>query len=92
MAFNSKVCNAILPPPTYENKYPHDLWIALVAERYFKTILITEPLILYRRHGNNTSNGGNEDKATKRSLVQKASSRFYYLSEVNKIKNRCKEL
>ena len=81
-AFNRKVLDSIFPVPTYQNDYPHDLWIALIAERYFKTSLIKEPLILYRRHGSNTSNGGDENEH-KRSVCKKVLSRFRYYHYVN---------
>lgn len=58
MAFRRSVLEAALPFP--ENAYlmEHDLWLAAVAECYFKTSLIEEPLIKYRRHGGNVSSGG----------------------------------
>ena len=36
MAFNKKVMQSLFPVPTYTNQYPHDLWIALIGERYYK--------------------------------------------------------
>lgn len=85
MAFNRKVLEALLPAPTFENKYPYDFWIALVAEKYFKTSLISEPLILYRRHGDNASNGGVKSQ---RSLLKRIFSRIYYHTEIMKIEKR----
>lgn len=58
MAFRRTVLVKLLPFPARRNLCPHDLWITLVAEFYFKVQVITEPLILYRRHGNNVSGGG----------------------------------
>lgn len=58
MAFNKKVLNSILPFPKNSDFCPHDLWVALVAEYYYNCSLIDTPLILYRRHGKNTSCGG----------------------------------
>lgn len=58
MAFKRNVLEAALPFP--ENVYlmEHDLWLAAVAECYYKTSLIYKPLIKYRRHGGNASSGG----------------------------------
>lgn len=59
MAFHKKVLNTVLPFPSNTYLMEHDLWIAAVAECYYKTALIHDPLIKYRRHGNNVSSGGN---------------------------------
>ena len=59
MAFNRKVLNAVLPFPKNDYLIEHDLWIASVAECFFRTALINKPLIKYRRHGKNVSSGGN---------------------------------
>ena len=83
MAFNKNVLNSLYPVPSYKNDYPHDLWISLIAEKYFNTALIREPLILYRRHGKNESNGG-DSKNNNRKLSQKIKSRFYYIKYVYK--------
>lgn len=58
MAFNRNVLNAVLPFPQNSYLVEHDLWIAAVSECFFKTKLIYEPLIKYRRHGGNVSSGG----------------------------------
>lgn len=58
MAFNKKILNKVLPFPTNKSLYEHDSWIATVAELYGKCTVIREPLMYYRRHGNNTSAGG----------------------------------
>lgn len=87
MAFKSKVLEAALPFP--ENAYlmEHDLWLAAVAECYFKTALIKEPLIKYRRHGNNVSSGG----ASKGySIPVKVYRRLYRLRCLAKIRNKIK--
>ena len=53
MAFNRKILEKALPFP---NPIPmHDTWIGLMAEKYGKTFFLREPLIYYRRHGNNVS-------------------------------------
>lgn len=93
MAFDRTVLNAIYPVPTYANDYPHDLWIALIGEGYFNSYLIDEPLILYRRHMENASNGGVAEKNTLGLSIKRVFRRFYYLyffikqfNHINKIK------
>ena len=56
MAFNRKVLDKALPFP--KDIPMHDWWLGLVAEIYGKTYFIKEPLIRYRRHGNNASPTG----------------------------------
>lgn len=58
MAFRRNILDASLPFP--ENSYycEHDLWLAAVAECFFNVELLSRPLLLYRRHGNNTSDAG----------------------------------
>ncbi len=84
MAFDKKVLNSIFPVPTYTNSYPHDIWIALIGEFYYRSYLINEPLTLYRRHGDNTSNGGVADKASFLLTIKRIARRFYYLFYVLK--------
>ena len=55
MAFRKKILKKTLPFPNNTLLCPHDFWIALIAEFYFKTHVIKEPLLLYRRHGGNVS-------------------------------------
>lgn len=56
MAFNARLREHILPFP---EKLPmHDQWIGLVGEKFGRVELIEEPLILYRRHGENVSGNG----------------------------------
>lgn len=58
MAFNKKILNRLLPFPEKVKLCPHDLWLSLISEFYYKTYVINEPLILYRRHSHNVSTGG----------------------------------
>lgn len=53
MAFKKEMKDFILPFP--ENLPMHDQWIGLVCEKHGKVSLISEPLIKYRRHGENVS-------------------------------------
>lgn len=53
MAFRRALLPHILPFP---KEIPmHDQWIGLMAEKYGRTELIREPLLLYRRHGENAT-------------------------------------
>ncbi len=73
-AFTRRVYDLLFPFPTNANIIPHDFWITLIGEFYFNVNLIDEPLMLYRRHENNVSNGG--EKSNRR-LITKVYSRFY---------------
>jgi len=85
MAFKRNVLDVALPFPKNAYLMEHDLWLASVAECYFKTSLINEPLITYRRHGNNVSTGG----ATKGySMPVKLYRRVYRLIKLMKIRKR----
>lgn len=52
MAFRKNMLSYILPFP---RKILHDWWIALLSNRYGKIRICSEPLIYYRRHGDNVS-------------------------------------
>lgn len=56
MAFNRKILDKALPFP--KSIYMHDAWLGALAEIIGKTQYIDQPLIYYRRHGNNASNTG----------------------------------
>lgn len=79
MAFDRQVLESLFPVPCYTNNYPHDLWIALISEYYFITAKIDKPLILYRRHGGNASDGGNPQNAGIVKCISKVLIRAYYL-------------
>lgn len=53
MAFRKELVPYILPIP--KSAPMHDMWIGLIAETVGKVNFIREPLVLYRRHGNNAS-------------------------------------
>lgn len=58
MAFRRELLNKALPfPPT---KVGHDLWLAFMAYHYYNVGLIREPLMLFRRHGNNVTPCGSK--------------------------------
>jgi glycosyltransferase involved in cell wall biosynthesis len=58
MAFRKKILQKALPFPDDVVHCPHDLWLSLLAEFYYKTYVVRDSLILYRRHGENVSTGG----------------------------------
>lgn len=64
MAFKRSVLEFSLPFPKYNQYSPHDYWISLIAESKFKVSLLPEPLMLYRRHGKNASNGGQRSRVS----------------------------
>ena len=76
MAFKRKVLIKSLPFPKNQKLVAHDYWISLIAELHFNVALLNEPLMQYRRHNSNTSNGG--FKSTN-SLKHKIFVRIYTL-------------
>ncbi len=78
MAFTRKVMEESLPFP---GELPmHDWWIALVAiKKGYKTVLLPESLIKWRRHGENVTGG-------KTSTVQKMKWRLQMLLSLARIK------
>lgn len=89
MAFKRNVLEAVLPFPGNVYLMEHDLWIASVAECFFKTKLIEKPLIYYRRHGHNVSSGGSSKGY---SLPIKVYRRIYRLACLMKIKGKVKRI
>jgi len=85
MAFKREVLEKSLPFPLNAKLSAHDYWICLVSELYFEVGLIAEPLILYRRHGDNASNGGEKSK---NSLLYKLKVRAYTLFNLLKVYRR----
>ena len=76
MAFRREMLSKLLPFPSQSKWCAHDYWIANVGELYYKVELIDTPLIKYRRHGHNASNGGEKSK---NSLLHKMLVRIYTL-------------
>lgn len=60
MAFRKHTLKYILPFP--KGIAMHDLWIGLCVEAKGSTALIQQPLLLYRRHGNNVSQSSEKSK------------------------------
>jgi glycosyltransferase involved in cell wall biosynthesis len=79
LAFKKEILVKLLPFPQKKELCPHDLWISLVSEFYFKTAVINMPLIKYRRHGNNVSTGG---EASNNSLFKQIRFRLYCLTQI----------
>lgn len=79
MAFRKEIYSKLFPFPSNRNLCPHDLWITLIAEFYFKVSTIDEPLIYYRRHGENVSTGGSFSENT---IYKKIYFRCYSLLKV----------
>lgn len=79
MAFRKKVLTKILPFPDNKKLCTHDFWILLVSEFYFKSKVIEDPLILYRRHESTASTGG---ESMGSSLAFKVKFRVYCLYKV----------
>ena len=57
MAFRRQILTYCLPFP--KNLPMHDSWIGIVNDSFGKTAYIDEPLVDYRRHGQNVSRTGN---------------------------------
>ncbi len=68
MAFNQKILTKALPFPS--NIYMHDAWLASIAEIMAKTHYIDEPLIYYRRHGENASETGEKSTNTIKTKIK----------------------
>jgi len=89
MAFRRELLNTILPFPPQHQLCPHDYWIAIMAEAYYKVKLIKTPLIYYRRHHSNSSSGGVEKSPF--NLSNKLERRFYCgLHVLLRMKKVCK--
>lgn len=62
MAFRREVLDYALPFPKNHRLMSHDSWLVLLAAMLFRVELINRPLLNYRRHGGNTSNGGGKSE------------------------------
>lgn len=58
MAFPNKNINKLIPFPNKTKYLTHDNWIFIVMGMLHKVSIIKEPLMLYRRHETNLSEGG----------------------------------
>ncbi len=71
LAFRKEVLYTALPFP--KSIPMHDIWIGFIAELFFKSKFISEPLLLYRRHGKNESPTAEDSPY---SFIQKIKFRF----------------
>ena len=80
MAFKRKVLKKALPFPK-SREIGHDLWLGIIADRYFKVKFLKEKLIYFRRHENNLTT----IKKSKRRLIIKLLGRvkilYYFLKK-----------
>ncbi len=81
MAFRKEILKYILPFP--KRIAMHDIWIGLSVELQGNPIFLREPLMLYRRHGNNVSFGGARSEY---SFCYKIKYRLYMLQMLLKRK------
>lgn len=71
MAFHKKILSKALPFP--EGIPMHDLWIGLIAEKYFTVKFIPQILVDHRRHDNNYSTTAS---SSRNSIYEKVISRI----------------
>jgi len=71
MAFRSTILTKVLPFPA--NLPMHDIWIGNVAAFYYRMKFIDDKLILFRRHGHNSSSTANPSPYT---ILQKLNFRI----------------
>ena len=74
MAFRKHILEASLPFP--KKLQVHDIWIGLIAESIGKVKYISDPLMLYRYHGDSISH------AVSNSLWFKVGYRIYTLAHL----------
>lgn len=60
MAMRRCVVEASLPFP--ETKVGHDLWLGIVADKKFRTVLVRKPLIMYRKHDASKTTSGRKSE------------------------------
>lgn len=80
MAFRREVLSYVLPFPS--NIPMHDMWIGLNVEyRRGRVLFLEKPLILYRRHGENSSSCS---EPSQRTLKDKLLDRWHLLTSILK--------
>lgn len=72
MAFKREVYMKAIPFP--KHGVAHDLWIGMIAERFFNVQYINQPLMIYRRHSDTVTSSG---KYNNTSWAFKIKYRFY---------------
>jgi cellulose synthase/poly-beta-1,6-N-acetylglucosamine synthase-like glycosyltransferase len=77
MGFRRELLSLALPFPKRSAYCAHDYWLTLVGEAYFRVGLVDQQLILFRRHGANTSPTA---KRSPNSFSKKLAVRTYSLA------------
>lgn len=80
MALRRNVLEAALPFP--ETKVGHDLWLGIVADKKFRTVLVRKPLIMYRKHDASKTTSG---RRSEHSLWYKIDYRMTVLKHILKL-------
>lgn len=62
MAMRKEVVLRAMPFP--KTMVGHDLWLGIIADRYFKTKIVKRKLIRYRKHTNSKTTSGGKSKNT----------------------------
>ncbi len=62
MAMRREVVQRALPFPS--TMVGHDLWLGMIADRYFTTKLVRKSLLRYRKHTNSKTTSGGKSKNT----------------------------
>ena len=62
MAMRKEVVERAMPFP--KTMVGHDLWLGIIADRYFKTKIVKRKLIRYRKHTNSKTTSGGKSKNT----------------------------
>jgi len=75
MAFRREILSRAMPFPEYG--VGHDLWLGLVALRYYRVKCVNRPLMYYRRHDNTVTVSGMQNTT---SLSFKIRYRLYVVS------------
>ena len=58
IAFKKSILIKLFPFPKNRKLIPHDLWIGMYCMMFYKVKWLKTPLIYYRRHSSNVSDGG----------------------------------
>jgi glycosyltransferase involved in cell wall biosynthesis len=84
-AFRRSFLDLVLPFPRISSLCPHDYWLILVAEYLQLVHFHPSPLIFYRRHSSNTSNGGiSSARPLHLTISQRVYSLFHLLLRFHK--------
>jgi glycosyltransferase involved in cell wall biosynthesis len=58
MAFRRQILKKAIPFPSNHSYCTHDNWLGIIGMIFYRTTITNEKLFHYRRHQNNTSQGG----------------------------------